>query len=233
MNLPPEEPSFAPWKVESLNDFVFGLLDKSSAVPNPIIAIDGRSAGGKTSLAARVHRRIPNSAVVHTDDMPSSASWRGSEAQKTILTDPIPPGCSFFDWTDSVVENLLKPFLASQPVRYRPESWDDWDRGEGAVEIPANCPALILEGVGAGKRELSPFLHKLVWVQSDFKLDKTRGLAREGESEGGWNRFEEQEIPFLAEQTPWKRANFVVCGTPETEHLEKEILGSSQTPLSP
>ena len=232
MNLLPEEPSFAPWNVASLDDFVTALSTSKSTESTPkIIAIDGRSAGGKTSLAARVHQLIPGSVVVHTDDIPTSASWRGSEAQKTILSDPIPPDASFFDWTDRVIENLFKPFLASQSIRYRPESWDDWNRGEGAIEIPVGCPALILEGVGAGKRELDAFVHKSVWIQSDFDLAKTRGLAREGESEAGWNRFEGQEIPFLADQKSWERADFVVCSTPETQHSADEIAVSSQTPL--
>ena len=64
MNLLPEEPSFAPWNVASLDDFVTALSASKSAESIPkIIAIDGRSAGGKTSLAARVHHLIPGSVV--------------------------------------------------------------------------------------------------------------------------------------------------------------------------
>ena len=232
MNLLPEEPSFAPWNVASLDDFVTALSTSKSTESTPkIIAIDGRSAGGKTSLAARVHHLIPGSVIVHIDDIPSCATWRGPEAQASIQTDPLPEGCTYFDWLDNLVENVLEPLRVSKHVNYRPEAWDDWNRPAGAIDIPTTCPAVIIEGVGSSRRELSSYLDASVWIQSDFDLAKTRGIARDGGSVEGWERFENQEIPFFAEQKFWERADFVVCGTPETEHSEEEILVSSQTPL--
>ncbi len=180
--------------------------------------IDGRSGSGKSSLASVLHRAIPHAAVVHLDDVPSSGSWRGSEAQKTILTDPLPAGCSYFDWTECLLENIVLPYRAGQPVHYRPEAWDDWRRTEGAIFVPADCSTLIVEGVGAGRRELTHVIDVSIWIQADFEEAKRRGIVRDGggaESERLWNRFETQELPFLAQQASWERATVIAAGTPE------------------
>ena len=217
--LPPEEPPVTRWTVLPIEEVVrlLGASSQSARGPN-IVAIDGRSGSGKSSLASVLHRAIPHAAVVHLDDVPSSASWRGGEAQKTILTDPVPEGCSYFDWTERLLENIVLPYRAGQPVHYRPEAWDDWRRPEGATNVPAGCSTLILEGVGAGRRELTHVVDVSIWIQADFEEARRRGIARDGggaESARLWDRFEAQELPFLAEQAPWERAKLIVAGTPE------------------
>ncbi len=216
--LPPKEPPVSRWTVLSIEEVVQLLeVDPNTRGPK-ILAIDGRSGSGKSSLASVLQRAIPHSAVVHLDDVPSSGSWRGGEAQKTILTDPLPEGCSYFDWTERLLENIVLPYRAGQPVHYRPEAWDDWRRPEGAIEVPTNCSTLIVEGVGAGRRELTHVIDVSIWIQADFEEAKRRGIVRDGggaEDEAFWNKFEAQEVPFLAEQAPWERATLVVAGTPE------------------
>ena len=229
MNLHPEEPFFGPWQPQALADFTTALLQPLSE--RKIIAVDGRSAGGKTTLAGKLESSIPGSVVVHIDDIPMSGSWRGSEAQAGILSDPIPAGLHFFDWPNTVIKNLFEPYLAGKAVHYRPESWDDWNRPEGAIKIPPACPALILEGVFTGRYEISEYVDKIIWVQSDFEKARSRGIERDGgdaESEKHWNRFESFEAPFFAEQKSWERADVVVCGTPETPHAADEVMISSE-----
>ena len=217
--LPPEEPLVRQWMVLSLEKFIQQLLGNSKARAAPeLVAIDGRSGSGKSTLANILHRALPSSAVVHLDDIPSSASWRGSEAQKTIQTDPVPEGCSYFDWTERLLENIVMPYKAGQPINYRPEAWDDWRRPEGGISIPADCSTLLIEGVGAGRRELTHLVDASIWVQADFEEARRRGIVRDGgsaESARLWDRFEAQELPFLAEQVPWERATVIVAGTPE------------------
>ena len=89
MILPPEEPHFAPWNVVSLEAFVRSIqneLTDNSMGPG-VAAIDGRSAGGKTTLATLISRAVPGSVVVHTDDIPSSGTWPGRDAHSPFLTD--------------------------------------------------------------------------------------------------------------------------------------------------
>ncbi len=223
MRLPPEEPNFGPWKLESVREFVQRLTGSSSASASArprVVAIDGRSASGKTTLATTISRAVPSSVVVHIDDIPSSGNW--------LSRDTYPPPHiesdtqrSFYDWTERLLENVLMPTRTGQAVQYRPPAWEDWFREEGAIEVPPRCPVLILEGVGAGRRELTHAVDAVVWVQSDTEQAKTRGITRDGGDAAAaafWDEWMAEEFPFLADQRPWERANVVVTGTSYLGH---------------
>jgi hypothetical protein len=165
-----------------------------------VLAIDGRSSSGKTTLAARLRNVIERSAVVHTDDI---AWWH-----------------SRFGWADLLVDGILIPAHAGQPVTYRPPRWDERQR-EGAIEVPADCSLLIIEGVGAARHESTHLTDAAVWVQSDERETERRTLARvgkPGESPAVQHvrDWMAEEMPFLADQRPWERADLIACGTPET-----------------
>ncbi len=71
MKLGPGEPPVASWRVISLDNFLRVVLD-TNARPDGrpwIVAVDGRGAGGKSTLANVLHHAVPASAVVHTDDV--------------------------------------------------------------------------------------------------------------------------------------------------------------------
>lgn len=88
--------------------------------------------------------------------------------------------------------------------------------------MTARTDLLVVEGVGAGRRELSEFLDVAVWVQSDFGQAERRGIARDnasgvnGDEEATivfWHRWMDEELEFLAADRPWDRADVVVAGT--------------------
>ena len=100
---------------------------------------------GKTTLAARLQDAITSSAVVHTDDI---AWWH-----------------SRFGWADLLIEGVLVPFHRGETVSFRPPGWAGHGR-QGSIQVPAGCPVLIIEGVGAGRSEVSDLTGVLVWVQA-------------------------------------------------------------------
>ena len=204
MQLAPDEPAAGPWRVESLTDFMSRLRDDSHPLSGRpfIVAIDGRSSGGKTTLTRRLCAAFPATAVVHTDDI----AWAHSR----------------FGWTDLMINGVLTPVRNGLPVSYRPTAWQANGRA-GSVEVPGGCELLIVEGVGAGRRDLSQLLDAVVWVQADARDVEQRGLARIGQPGGsrtladmqGWMT---EEIPFVADQRTWERADVIVNGTPELAH---------------
>jgi hypothetical protein len=102
---------------------------------------------------------------------------------------------------------------------------------EGSIDVPAGCPLVIIEGDGAGRREVAPLIDTLIWVQADEREAGRRAAARAANppaadlankdpsgapfDEDGWMA---EEIPFNAAQRTWERADVIVCGTPETPH---------------
>ncbi len=63
-----DEPSFAPWRLVSFDD-ALSRLSLETVIRRPcVVAIDGRSAAGKTTLAAALAHELPGSCTVHTDE---------------------------------------------------------------------------------------------------------------------------------------------------------------------
>jgi uridine kinase len=153
------EPALGPWRVTSLAGFVELVREQVGAPVEraPVLAIDGRSASGKSSLARRLQEAIPGATTVHTDDV---AWWN-----------------SCFDWAELLAEGVLAPLRRGRSVAYRPPAWDERDR-PGAIEVPVTASLLIVEGVGAGRRELADLIDGIVWVQADLDVTHRRDAAR-------------------------------------------------------
>lgn len=202
MILENDEPVAGPWRALPLEEFVRMVLEAVGPVVErpPIVAVDGRTASGKTTLARRLSRAVAGSATVHTDDI---AWWH-----------------SAFDWSALMIDGVLGPARRGAAVAFRPPAWEIHGR-RGAVEVPAGTSLLIVEGVGAGRRETARFMDAIVWVQADIVVRERREAARivAGETAAevsvNWLR---EEGPFIADQRPWERAFAVVSGTPDKPH---------------
>jgi hypothetical protein len=119
-------------------------------------------------------------------------------------TDDIAWWHSRFGWADLLTGGILVPAHAGLPVSYRPPQWDERQR-PGALEVPPDCSLLIIEGV--------------IWVQADEQETGQRNLSRVGQPGGPatvqhLRDWMAEEIPFLADQRPWERADLIACGTP-------------------
>jgi uridine kinase len=199
MELGAGEPAAGPWRVERVEAFARSLAEAAgtpSGRPR-LIAIDGRGGGGKTALAERLCRVLSPAAVVHSDDV----AW----------------GHSRFGWDDLMITHVLEPLRAGRPVRFRPPGWDQ-DARAGQLEVPADVSTILIEGVGVARRSLAPLVDLVIWVQSDHVEAKHRGTRRdiaelgrtEEEAARVWDEWEVEEVPFLQDDQPWRRAHFIV-----------------------
>jgi len=166
----------------------------------PLVAVDGRGASGKTTLAERLCLAVRGAQVVHTDDI----AWAHSR----------------FGWTDLMIGGVLEPLRQGRSVHYQPPAWGRHGR-EGHVEVSAAAPLVVIEGVGASRRQLAHLIDAAVWVQSDWVEAERRGLVRDGgdaEATENWHAWMSEELPFLAADRPWERAIVIVSGTPQRDH---------------
>jgi hypothetical protein len=200
MELGPGEPAAGPWRVESLDAFAASLV-RIAGDPGSrprIVAVDGRGGGGKTTLATRLCRELLG-VVVHTDDI----AWNHSR----------------FGWADLMIDGILAPLHAGHDVDYQPPAWPRHGR-DGAIRLSAAVPAVVVEGVGASRTELAPWIDVAVWVQSDLAEARRRGVRRDIAEQGideelalrNWYEWEDEEIPFLLRDQPWQRADVIVAG---------------------
>lgn len=156
-----------------------------------MVAVDGGSAAGKSTMAGRLARTL-GASVVHTDDI----AWHHS----------------FFDWWPLLVDGVLEALAAGQQIAFRPPAWDQRGRSGAVVAEPAS--AVVVEGVGAARRELSPWLDFAIWVDADRQLALERGLERPGEDPAFWREWEVAEEEHLDGDRPWERADLIVSHDP-------------------
>lgn len=215
----PEEPEAGPWRAVRLAELVAELRTRCANRARAVIAVDGRSAGGKSTLTVRLAAAL-GAQVVHTDDV---AWWH-----------------DFFTWDDLLIGGVLEPYLTGDAVAFRPPAWQERGR-EGAITVANNCSVILIEGVGASRNSLAPYLSAAVWVQSDWTLAEARGIARDmqgerpdaAEAKRFWDDWQAEERSFLAGDRPWERADVVVCGTPLIEVGEDEVLIGAPPPPPP
>ena len=71
MKLALGEPLAGPWRVTPIRDLVCLLFDPDRAHDGRpwILAVDGRSGSGKSTVAALLHRSVAATEIVHTDDV--------------------------------------------------------------------------------------------------------------------------------------------------------------------
>lgn len=203
MKLPAGEPPAGPWRAvddEELLHIVSGGRQLNARRPW-IVAVDGRGASGKSTLADRLANLSSRSAVVHTDDI----AWN----------EPL------FAWGDLLAHHVLEPLRRGEEVSFSPPAWRQHAR-DGAIEIAVNLDLVIVEGVGASQRLFARLVDATVWVQSDFEAAERRGIARDvaqganGDAEEAtafWHEWMAAELRFLAEERPWERACVVVAGS--------------------
>jgi hypothetical protein len=215
MSLHREEPPAGPWRVEGIAAVIARLAKQAGVTAGDrplVVAIDGRSASGKTTLALRFAAALPATAVVHTDDI----AWFHSA----------------FGWVDLAVP-VLETARAGESVSFRPPAWDVRHR-EGAIVVPSATRLLLLEGVGSSREELSHLLDGRLWVQADRAVIERRDRDRVEAGEVARSTADAwmaEEVPFLAARRPWEHADLVLAGTPLLPHDRGAEVVAADGPL--
>jgi anthranilate synthase component 1/para-aminobenzoate synthetase len=146
-----------------------------------IIAIDGRSGAGKTTLAIelaarlREHRKV---SLFHLEDI--YPGWNGLAAG-----------------VERYVTTVLTPLRRGEPAEWVSWDWDSHYDGKARTTLPAEI--VIVEGVGAAAEAARPMLDAVIWAESSDDDRRTRALARDGSTyEPYWDRWAAQEEEWLA-----------------------------------
>ncbi len=144
-----------------------------------IVAIDGRSGAGKTTLAGKLEKELREEgiAVAAIEVESFIGGWNG-----------------LIDGVEAVAAQILEPVRSRGRATAR--MWD-WNRGAWAeeVRIPPSGPVdvLILTGCGAASAPCRPFVDLAVWVELDEKRRRERVARREGDPGRWWRMWAEQE----------------------------------------
>src|SRR3984957_8833518 len=125
-----------------------------------VVAVDGRSGSGKTSLAAALRDRL-RAPVVSLEDL--YGGWDGLE-----------------HGIDLLVSAVLEPLAAGRAARVPRYDWIAGKWEERRVLAPPEV--LIVGGVGAGARRAAAYASLLIWIEEAESVRKKRALDRDGET---------------------------------------------------
>ena len=146
-----------------------------------IIAIDGRSGAGKTTLAIELAARLREHhkvSLFHLEDI--YPGWNGLAAG-----------------IERYVSTVLAPLHRGDPAEW--VSWDWTAHYDGETRTTQPAEIVLVEGVGAAAEAARPFLAAVVWADSPEHDRRSRALARDGESyEPYWDEWAAQEQAWLA-----------------------------------
>ncbi|WP_308911279.1 uridine kinase family protein [Pseudokordiimonas caeni] len=157
-----------------------------------VIALDGRSGAGKSTIAAALLECL-EAVVLSGDDFYAGGT--------TIRTDPphvLADVC--IDWRRQV--DILKALQEAGVARYQPFDWEAFDGSPAADTIVLQAkPFIILEGTYSARPELRHLTDVLCLVEVSDETRMRRLLAREGaigDWEKQWHRAEDWYFANLA-----------------------------------
>ncbi|MER8067938.1 hypothetical protein ABTZ59_06475 [Streptomyces sp. NPDC094034] len=148
-----------------------------SCGPVRLIAVDGHAGSGKSTFATRLSAELAGAPVLRLDDVATHER--------------------FFGWWERLRTQVIEPLSDGASARYAPYDWT-LRRFTAPRTLPP-APVVIIEGVGAGRRALRPYLARLFWMDRGAEESWERGRRRDGtELSAFWNEWTTAETRHFA-----------------------------------
>lgn len=203
--------------MDDLADHARGLRSlPPSCGPVRLIAVDGHAGSGKSTFCGRLASALGDAPVLRLDDLATHEE--------------------LFSWTDRLRAQVLDPFSRGETARYAPYDWTARRFGPPRTLEPA--PVVLIEGVGAGRTAVRPWLAGLLWIEGDSEASWERGRHRDGpglaEFWDGWTAAEQRHFaadpsyPFadaVIRRTP---VGYVWLEGPRTTAVASHIITDSE-----
>ncbi|OAH10836.1 hypothetical protein STSP_58740 [Streptomyces jeddahensis] len=139
-----------------------------SCGPVRLVGVDGHAGSGKSTFAARLSQALGGAPVLRLDDIATHEE--------------------LFGWMERLGEQVIEPLSRGETAHYLPYDWVA--RRFGAARALEPAPVVLVEGVGAGRRELRPRLALLLWMEHPAEESWDRGRRRDGPEQSdfwaGW-----------------------------------------------
>ncbi|MEV7913149.1 uridine kinase family protein [Streptomyces griseus] len=165
-----------------------------SCGPVRLVAVDGHAGSGKSTFAARLAAALGGAPVLHLDDLATHEE--------------------LFGWTGRLLEQVVLPLSRGESARYAPYDWTERRFDPARTLEPA--PVVLVEGVGAGRREVRPWLAALCWMELGRETSWQRGRRRDGDGlTGFWDGWTLAEERHFAEDPSRPYADTLVRQVPE------------------
>ena len=191
--------------VDAADQIIRTVEARRGALPY-VVALDGFSGAGKSTIARAVANRL-DAATVHGDDF-----YRDLSRTDRLALCPEDGVDRYFDWP-RLRREALEPLRHGTEARFRAF---DWDAGHGLAaerRIPARA-VIVLDGVYSARPTLSGLVDLTVYVDAPEPVRRERRRARQDppEWEAGWDAAE--HVYFSRIRPPHSFDLVVSGGTP-------------------
>jgi len=182
---------------------VLALIEGARAASPLMVAIDGMSAAGKSTLARRVVAALADAELIQGDDF-----YRVMDEGERFALSPEDGYRQDFDW-QRLRREVLEPIREGTSARFQRYDWSTGKLGEWAEARAASV--VILEGVYASRPELRVLFDLVVWVETSTATRAQRQATREDTPQ--WvDRWDAAERHYTARFAPATLADLVVGG---------------------
>ena len=160
-----------------------------------VVAIDGRSGAGKTTIAQELAERL-DATIISGDDF-----FSGGVKVRTDSPEILAENC--IDWR--TVRTVIKNLVDSGQARYQVFDWEKFDGScKEKKTVLSNNKALILEGVYSARPELRDIIDVTILVRLSETERMNRLVAREkviSRWEKQWHRAEDWYFSTLVSES--------------------------------
>ncbi|MFI6124915.1 uridine kinase [Streptomyces sp. NPDC051064] len=165
----------------------------ASCGPVRLIAVDGHAGSGKSTFADRLAAALGGAPVLRLDDLATHEE--------------------LFAWTDRLRVQVLDPLSRGESARYAPYDWTARRFGPPRTLDPA--PVVLIEGVGAGRTAVRPFLAGLLWIEGESEASWEQGRLRDGPGLSDfWDGWTVAEHRHFADDPSYPFADAVIRRMP-------------------
>jgi uridine kinase len=178
-----------------------------TVAPAPVlVALDGRSAAGKSTLAQQVAARTA-ALVIDGDDF-----YRGGDDAFWRACSPVEKVALVIDWRRQ--RTLLTKLGRGEPARWQPYDWEADDGRRGAEVSVGPAAVVILDGAYSARPELADLFALRVLLDVPRPTRRERLLRREGEPyRADWEaRWGEAEDLYFEQLVPPESFDLVLRG---------------------
>ena len=206
------------WRVMPLADLAQRVRGRATPGRLSVVAVNGHSSSGKTTLAGRLVAALPDAAVLHTDDLAR------------------PEGV--FAWERPLRDEVLPVVRAGEPLDHPPPHWWAASGITGSVTLPGSLAHLVVEGVGASRAPVRDLYDLVIWVETDEPTRLARDLVRLAAGEmatpGAYTGWMAEENAYTTAERPWEHADLLVYGGDSVPHdRNTEVVVSGALTFTP
>lgn len=203
------------WRVAPLAELTGRIAGVTGARRPTVVAVNGHSSSGKTTLAGRLVEVLPDAAVLHTDDLARNQG--------------------VFAWDLPLRDEVLPVVRAGESLDYPPPQWWQARGRTGSITLPGSLTYLLVEGVGASQASVRDAYDLVIWVEADEPTRLARDLLRlaagEMSSPGAYAGWMAEENAYVVAEQPWRHADLTVYGGESVPYdRQTEVVLSHRAP---